>query len=224
MLSKPKSNVDVKNRILKASEELFAINGYDATGIAQIAEKSEITKSLLYYYFESKEKILEELFSKCLFAVKEEKEKILSGGLSSDEVVNQSMVKGFSFLADNKKMIRILISEMLKGNVKKESFCQSVESMISVFASDSEISTENQGGSDKFTAYTFFFGLAPIIAYMLFGDIWIKNNGLDEATFTEQFVAMAIASFTNDITRISEDFFEPHKNALADNLKKLLAD
>lgn len=224
-MNRQKDGLDAKNRILRAAEELFSENGYDATGIAQIAEKAEITKSLLYYYFESKEKILEELFSSCLLSLKEKKKEILSGGLSVDETINRSMMKGFSFLNSNKKIIRILISEMLKGNVKKESFCGIIESIIPASVSDLKNLDETRGdGSGEFAAYAFFFGLAPVIACMLFGDIWIKNRGLEATAFTEQFVDMAIAAFSNDITGAGPEFFEPHKTALIDNIKKLLAD
>lgn len=35
---------------------------------------------------------------------------------------------------------------------------------------------EIQKHNNELITYTFFFGLAPVIAYMLFGATWIKNN------------------------------------------------
>jgi AcrR family transcriptional regulator len=221
-MSQYKKSIDVKNRILRASEELFALNGYDATGIAQIAAKSEITKSLLYYYFDSKEQILEELFSNYLLKVREEKRKILSSGLSEAEIIKQSMLIGFSLLSNNKKIIRILIAEILKGNVNKEALCNIIESIIPASMTDLKLHDDIQRHTNELTAYTFFFGLAPMIAYMLFGETWIKNNQLEETAFINQFLTMAIASFTNDITGVTAEFFEPQKDTLIDNLKKLL--
>ncbi len=221
-MNKNKKSMDVKNRILSAAEELFALKGYDGTGIAQIADKSEITKSLLYYYFDSKEQILQELFTNYLITVKEEKEKILSGDLPETEMIRQSMLKGFSLLFHNKKIIRILLSEMLKGNVKKEALCSVVESVIPGSMTDLKSPGEKNGHSAELAAYIFFFGLAPVIAYMMFGQAWTSNNQLDETIFTEQFITMAIASFSNDITGVTKEFFEPQRELLVDNIKKLM--
>jgi AcrR family transcriptional regulator len=220
-MPKNKNGADVKNRILSVSEELFALNGYDATGIAQIAEKAEITKSLLYYYFNSKEQILEELFSNYLLKVSNEKRKILSSGLSEDETVKQSMLIGFSLLINNKNVIRILISEMLKGNVNKESLCDIIESITPNSFTDLKMNYEKDN-TNEFATYIFYFGLAPVIMYMLFGETWIKNNRLDENEFTNQFLTMAIASYSNEITGVTAEFFEAHKDILIENLKKML--
>ena len=221
-MSKYKKSIDVKIRILSAAEELFALNGYDATGIAQIAEKSEITKSLLYYYFVSKEQILEELFSNYLLKVREEKRKILSSDLSEEEIIKQSMLVGFSLLSNNKNIIRILIAEMLKGNVVKESLYNIIESIIPVSMTNLELPAEKQQHTKELATYTFFFGLVPMITYMLFGETWMKNNQLEETAFINQFLTMAVASFSNDITGVTSEFFSPHKETLLDNFKKLL--
>jgi len=47
----------VRKRILKASTELFYIQGYSNTGISQIVEQANTTKSSLYQYFNSKKKL-----------------------------------------------------------------------------------------------------------------------------------------------------------------------
>lgn len=47
-----------KRRIMDAALELFATEGYHATSISKIAETANISKGLLYNYFESKEELL----------------------------------------------------------------------------------------------------------------------------------------------------------------------
>lgn len=44
--------------------ELFALHGYESTTINQIAKKANISKGLLYNYFESKEDLLEAILNK----------------------------------------------------------------------------------------------------------------------------------------------------------------
>ena len=48
-------------RILDAAFKLVAKNGYESTSISQIAKEANISKGLVYNYFESKEEILKSL-------------------------------------------------------------------------------------------------------------------------------------------------------------------
>jgi AcrR family transcriptional regulator len=50
-----------RERILAVAQELFTRQGYDKTSLRDIAERLEITKAALYYYFPRKEDILLEL-------------------------------------------------------------------------------------------------------------------------------------------------------------------
>jgi len=50
-----------RERILAVAQELFTRQGYDKTSLRDIAERLEITKAALYYYFPRKEDILVEL-------------------------------------------------------------------------------------------------------------------------------------------------------------------
>jgi AcrR family transcriptional regulator len=50
-----------RERILDVAQDLFTRHGYDKTSLRDIAERLQITKAALYYYFERKEDILVEL-------------------------------------------------------------------------------------------------------------------------------------------------------------------
>jgi AcrR family transcriptional regulator len=50
-----------RERILDVAQDLFTRQGYDKTSLRDIAERLEITKAALYYYFARKEDILLEL-------------------------------------------------------------------------------------------------------------------------------------------------------------------
>ena len=50
-----------RQEILQAALELFVSKGYAATKITDIAEKASMSVGLLFHYFESKEKLYEEL-------------------------------------------------------------------------------------------------------------------------------------------------------------------
>lgn len=47
-----------RERLIKAAQELFLVQGYHATGIAQILKRAEVNSGSLYYYFPTKEDLL----------------------------------------------------------------------------------------------------------------------------------------------------------------------
>lgn len=50
-------------KIIETAEKLFADRGYDGTSVRNIAEEAGINVAMISYYFGSKEKLLEALFS-----------------------------------------------------------------------------------------------------------------------------------------------------------------
>jgi len=55
------NNNTIKNRILISAQELFALKGYDAVGVAEICLKADASKGAFYHHFESKESLFIEL-------------------------------------------------------------------------------------------------------------------------------------------------------------------
>ena len=53
-----------RNQIFEVSLGLFAEKGFDAVGVQEIVDKSGITKPTLYYYFKSKNGLLESIVNK----------------------------------------------------------------------------------------------------------------------------------------------------------------
>ncbi|MBU2703268.1 AcrR family transcriptional regulator [Sporomusaceae bacterium BoRhaA] len=52
------------NEILDAADQLFFTKGYQATTISDIAKKMGVAQGMLYYYFKSKEAVLETLLDR----------------------------------------------------------------------------------------------------------------------------------------------------------------
>jgi AcrR family transcriptional regulator len=49
--------LSTEKRILQAAEEIFLKYGFHGTKLQQIAEMAEVNKSVIHYYFRSKEKL-----------------------------------------------------------------------------------------------------------------------------------------------------------------------
>lgn len=60
-------NIDIKGnetikKIMDAASHLFSKKGFDATSVDEISAEANVNKALIYYYFESKRKLLNFLF------------------------------------------------------------------------------------------------------------------------------------------------------------------
>jgi len=58
-----------KALIMRCALDLFAREGYHTTSVAHIAERAQISKGLLYNYFESKEELLKEIINRGLNSI-----------------------------------------------------------------------------------------------------------------------------------------------------------
>ncbi len=57
------SGESTENQILVAAREVFIVKGFEGTRMQEIADHAGINKALLHYYFRSKEKLFEAVFS-----------------------------------------------------------------------------------------------------------------------------------------------------------------
>ncbi len=56
------STDDTRKAILDAAFHLFSTQGYNDTAMSAIAKKADISKGLIYHYFDSKKELLKEIF------------------------------------------------------------------------------------------------------------------------------------------------------------------
>jgi len=77
-----------REKILYVSLHLFAEKGFHATSISQIARKAKISKGLMYNYFESKEKLLEEIIQEGFNALTELEYEAQRGDTAEEQLKN----------------------------------------------------------------------------------------------------------------------------------------
>ena len=56
--------ISTEENIIKVAREVFMQNGYDGTSMQMIADEAGINKSLLHYYYRSKERLFQQIFAK----------------------------------------------------------------------------------------------------------------------------------------------------------------
>jgi AcrR family transcriptional regulator len=78
-MARPPQDPQIRiNEILDAADQLFFTRGYQATTISDIAKKMGVAQGMLYYYFKSKEEILETLLDRHATSLVAEIKKIYS--------------------------------------------------------------------------------------------------------------------------------------------------
>jgi AcrR family transcriptional regulator len=100
------------NKILDAALELFGTTGYENTSMAQIAKKANISKGLIYNYFDSKEDLLKALIDRLTTLGEDQiKHMIVEDPRAT---LRHMLTFTFKWLKENEKMNRLLFSLTLQ--------------------------------------------------------------------------------------------------------------
>jgi AcrR family transcriptional regulator len=89
---------ETRARILQAAAALFARNGYDATGVAQLCAQAGVSKGSFYHHFPSKQAVFLALLDTWLAALDTQMAEIVQGAPSIPQaLVRMSAVTGSVF-------------------------------------------------------------------------------------------------------------------------------
>jgi AcrR family transcriptional regulator len=107
-----------REKIENIALELFAIKGYHATSISQIAEKAGISKGLLYNYYKSKEHLLDSVIMK----VYDEIMRIvqMSENLPAEKQIEQMIIQTIDHLKKNITFWRLYLFLVHQSDVHKK--------------------------------------------------------------------------------------------------------
>ncbi|QEC53740.1 TetR family transcriptional regulator [Anseongella ginsenosidimutans] len=106
-----------RQKILAAAFELFAEKGYSQTPVDSIAAKANVSKGLIYHYFENKEHILKGVFAR----LKEEGDVLYEGvdSLSPEEFLERMIDISMKYVIHQTKSFRLMLALTLQTGVTK---------------------------------------------------------------------------------------------------------
>lgn len=91
-----------KNEIMDAAQELFVMKGYEDTAVSDIVKKVGVAQGLFYYYFKSKDEILDAVLDRFTQAVMESVQHIATDkSLSEPQKIQAIMDKFLSLGASS---------------------------------------------------------------------------------------------------------------------------
>ena len=105
-----------RENIEKIALELFAIKGYHATSISQIAEKAGISKGLLYNYYKSKEQLLDSVIMKVFDEIMRIVQ--LSENLPAEKQIEQMIIQTINHLKENITFWRLYLFLVHQSDVQ----------------------------------------------------------------------------------------------------------
>ena len=156
-----------KQELLKIGYDMFLTRGYENTSVDEIIEKAQIAKGTYYYYFQSKEQMLEEVIDMMIESETEMAKQVITMDISVPQKIvgiltsmkpseAEEPIKNTLFQQENvlmhykvrKKLIDIiapLLSEVIKEGVNEGIFeCDNIPERVKMLLIISD-STFNEG-------------------------------------------------------------------------------
>ncbi len=112
----PASNSEIlatREKILQAAARLFAQQGYEATSLAQVAREARVSKALIFWHFDSKEKLYRTALRRTLEPYFIDTEEI--AGLDEPSQIARLIDSFYRFVNDNVYSVRFFMGLMLRA-------------------------------------------------------------------------------------------------------------
>ena len=189
-----RDNVETKEKILLAAEKLFSEVGFDKARVDDIAEEAGVNKALIYYYFKSKDEILQTLFS----ALVEDARRMLVKCMEeTPDVVHGDNYKALfdayiNFVLEKQKIIKVAIAESAKGSSELPVVMELGNLIINAEISRIREAYEAKGldfpkDQTELLVMEFFTGLMPFLCFALYKDQWKAYYNLSEEELCAKF-------------------------------------
>ncbi|MFE9463840.1 TetR/AcrR family transcriptional regulator [Streptomyces virginiae] len=105
------SSPERRRELLDTAAEVFAAQGYNATTVRKIADAAGMLAGSLYYHFDSKESMLDEILSAFLTELWEGYDAVLAAGLGPRETIEALVTESFREIDRHRAAVAIYQKE-----------------------------------------------------------------------------------------------------------------
>lgn len=182
-----------KENILQHSAELFAEVGYHKASIDQLAEASNITKSLIYHYFKSKQDVLYQCMLNHVELLRSTARGCIDADRSSEAQLQNILLQFLQIYETAGARHRILVNDLQQLLPEQKSKIVAIENDITQIFKTlvNQVTGSNDEDKDLGTARTFL-----LLSMINWTHTWFKTGG----TMTSQELAMLVYdTFVNGI-------------------------
>jgi AcrR family transcriptional regulator len=210
---------DSRTKILDAAKEEISSKGFSGARMDKIAETAGVNKALIYYYFKSKEGLRHEIISEFFCELFELKASLSSGQNDCDDETRRYIFENiYEFAKQRKAVIRIVLSEMAKGEAQAEQIIAMNEPVLYLFIKKLEtqgIVIDHPDIHYKYKLLNIFFGLIPLLMFTVLEDKMAKYFAVDDTEVVQEFRKIGTQIHSACIKDLL-DKFSPEKTKKAD--------
>lgn len=180
----PKIDKDTKQKILQAAEKVFHKNGFKGTRTTQIAEEAGISRTMLHYYFRTKESLFQEILESTLNTVFFHMKRLIGEQVDLDTLVG-GIIEVVSDLFEDKPGLPSFIVNIFNESDELAYFLAHSQQDTIPFQLDEILKNEKQQGtvSAEVTGEDLImniYGLC-VMPYLTMAYVKAKENRDEEA-------------------------------------------
>lgn len=178
---------ETKARILSTAEKIFSEVGFDKARVDDVANEAGVNKALIYYYFKSKDEILETLFSGL---VEDARRMLVKSMEKTPDVINGDNYKALfdayiHFVMEKRKILKVAIAESVKTSSGLSVVMELGNLIINAEIDSIRKAYELKGlyfpeDKKEMLVMEFFTGLMPFLCFALFKDQWESYYHMSE--------------------------------------------
>jgi AcrR family transcriptional regulator len=191
----PKSEQDSREKILAAARCEFAENGFDGARVDRIAQRAKVNKALIYYYFKSKDELLQELLRAFLAERRMARPQAPSASGKRD-LPDKIAQFDVDFLFERRDILRIALMEDLKASQDGLPGAGTLMKHWLEGLVDAREQYARDGYGYRYTPRVitalYFFHLMPTLVFSAMSETLAKSVGLDVSTLHDEFVKLTL--------------------------------
>lgn len=195
------STENTKDKILNVAEVLFAEKGFDGTSMGEIAKQVGINKASIYYYFESKDKLLEEILKNRTLGFMENQSTcdIRNKSDLTDEDIGLIIKKHLAFLKSKKNILIIALTEALKENSSSSALFNMIDLLYDRILIEIKGNDFRKETDEALKLKGFLFRVLPVLAAAIFDEKWSKHYSLETEKSNETIIKILTENYKEHI-------------------------
>lgn len=190
-------------KILEAALTEFQKKGFEGARVDEIARQAGVNKALLYYYFDSKEKILEAIFEEMKKDFVAGKSKALTANLTNNDAIDNHL-QTMDARERMKDIVTVAFAESLKERGQPNYLFELVDDIMFGILKN-ETLNNGKGLDIQSRIALFFFATMPEFSYIMLGEKWAQHFNVDSELFAKEFKKIYRKVLTNLTKEIFND-------------------
>jgi AcrR family transcriptional regulator len=189
-----------RQRILDTARDVFAEKGFDGARVDEIAQRAGVNKALIYYYFKSKDQLLQEILRTFLDERRTSRPKSAPKGDASS-LPDQIARYDVEFLFERRDILRIAMMEDLRSSRDRNLASGTVlKSWLEGLVEARKDYVEAGYGfryTPRVVVAMYFLHMLPIVTFCAMGETLARETGMDFDTVREEFLKLIVEMNTH---------------------------